>query len=154
MTADTRGSTVYNYTYNNRARLSEISVGSTVKADYVYDGLERLASSTTQNMTPSGTIHYVYDQAGHLLVESTDTGQTVREYVWLDDMPLAVVADIDTMTPHLYFVHADHLDRPIKMTDGTEAIVWDAVYNPFGDVNSITGSASNNLRFPGQYFLC
>jgi hypothetical protein len=36
----------------------------------------------------------------------------VREYVWLDDMPLAVVADIDTTTPHLYFVHADHLDRP------------------------------------------
>jgi YD repeat-containing protein len=129
MTADTRGSTVYNYTYNNRARLSEISVGSTVKADYVYDGLERLASSTTQNMTPSGTIHYVYDQAGHLLVESTDTGQTVREYVWLDDMPLAVVADIDTMTPHLYFVHADHLDRPIKMTDGTEAIVREVGHN-------------------------
>ena len=39
------------------------------------------------------------------------------------------------------------------MTDGSEAVVWDAVYNPFGDVNAITGSAANNLRFPGQYFL-
>jgi RHS repeat-associated protein len=27
------------------------------------------------------------------------------------------------------------------------------VYRPFGEVHVITGSASNNLRFPGQYFL-
>jgi RHS repeat-associated protein len=64
-----------------------------------------------------------------------------------------VVADVDTASPNLYFVHADHLDRPLKMTDASEAVVWDAVYNPFGDVNAITGSAANNLRFPGQYFL-
>jgi RHS repeat-associated protein len=39
------------------------------------------------------------------------------------------------------------------MTDGTQAVVWDAVYKPFGEVHSITGSATLNLRFPGQYFL-
>jgi RHS repeat-associated protein len=55
--------------------------------------------------------------------------------------------------PNLYFVHPDHLNRPIKMTDSTEAIVWDAVYRPFGDAFSISGTAANNLRFPGQYFL-
>ena len=53
----------------------------------------------------------------------------------------------------LTFVHADHIDRPLKMTDASQAVVWDAVFNPFGDVNAITGPASNNLRFPGQYFL-
>jgi RHS repeat-associated protein len=31
--------------------------------------------------------------------------------------------------------------------------VWDALYRPFGEVHAITGTASNNLRFPGQYFL-
>jgi RHS repeat-associated protein len=77
----------------------------------------------------------------------------VREYVWLDDMPLAVVADVDTASPQLWFVHADHLDRPVKMTHGSKAVVWDAVYRPFGEAHAITGSASNNLRFPGQYFL-
>jgi RHS repeat-associated protein len=77
----------------------------------------------------------------------------LREYAWLDDLPLALVADVDTMSPNLYFVHADHLDRPLKMTDASQAIVWDAVYRPFGDVHSITGTAANNLRFPGQYFL-
>lgn len=29
----------------------------------------------------------------------------------------------------------------------------DAVLRPFGEFVSITGSATNNLRFPGQYFL-
>jgi RHS repeat-associated protein len=72
---------------------------------------------------------------------------------WLDDLPLAVVADVDTLSPQLWFVHADRLDRPVRMTDGSQAVVWDAVYRPFGEIVSITGSASNNLRFPGQYFL-
>jgi RHS repeat-associated protein len=39
------------------------------------------------------------------------------------------------------------------MTDSTQAVVWDAVYRPFGEVVSITGTATLNLRFPGQYFL-
>lgn len=153
ISADTRGSTAYNYHYNNRNRLDQLSIGSTVTADYVYDGLERLAIRTTQNMTPAGTTHYLYDRGGHLIAEATDTGTSTREYVWLDDMPIAVVADVDTTSPNLYFVHADHLERPLKMTDASKAVVWDAVYNPFGDVNAITGTAANNLRFPGQYFL-
>ena len=152
VTADTRGSTTYNYVYNKRNRLAELDIGSTVTADYTYDGLERLAIRTTQNMTPAGTTQYVYDLTGHLIAESDSSGNTLTEYVWLDDMPLALVANVDT-SPSLYFVHPDHLNRPIRMTDGSENVVWDAVYNPFGDVSSITGTASNNLRFPGQYFL-
>jgi RHS repeat-associated protein len=142
------------YRYNNRARLDRLTIGSTVTADYTYDGLERLAVRATQNMTPAGTTHYVYDRQGHLIVEASGSGSTVREYVWFDDMPLAVVADVDTVTPKLWYVHADHLNRPLKMTDGaTKAVVWDAIYRPFGEIVSITGSASDNLRFPGQYFL-
>ena len=150
---DTRGSTVYHYHYNNRDRLDQLTIGSTVTADYTYDGLERLAIRTTQNMTPAGTTHYVYDLAGHLIAEASDTGSTVREYIWLDDMPLAVVADLDTASPNLYFVHVDHLNRPIEMTDTAKNVVWQAHYWPFGEAYSVTGAASNNLRFPGQYFL-
>ncbi|GJL65723.1 MAG: hypothetical protein NPIRA05_06940 [Nitrospirales bacterium] len=51
----------------------------------------------------------------------------------------------------LLYVHADHLGTPQKMTDGNQAVVWDAVYKPFGDTHSIAGTASNNQRFPGQY---
>ena len=69
-----------------------------------------------------------------MLVEADETGQTLREYVWLDDMPLAVVSDANTMSPNLYFVHADHLDTPVRMTHGSKAVVWDAYFLPFGSV--------------------
>jgi RHS repeat-associated protein len=49
------------------------------------------------------------------------------------------------------YVHADHLGTPQKMTDGNQTLVWDAVYQPFGETHSITGTATNNQRFPGQY---
>lgn len=153
VTTDTQGGTVYTYRYNNRARLDQLTIGTTLTASYTYDGLERLAIRTTQNMTPAGTTHYLYDRSGQLLVEANASGNTVREYVWFDDMPLAVVADVDTATPKLWYVHSDHLNRPIKMTDDSKAVVWDAIYRPFGEIVSITGSGSNNLRFPGQYFL-
>jgi RHS repeat-associated protein len=149
---DSNGSTTYNYAYNNRGRLATLTIGSTQTSSYFYDGLDRLAIDASPNLPLSGITQYVYDQAGHLLAESDDSGNTLTEYVWLDDMPIALVANVNT-SPTLYFVHADHLDRPIRMTDGGENVVWDAVYNPFGGVNSITGSATNNLRFPGQYFL-
>ncbi|MGE0231806.1 MAG: RHS repeat-associated core domain-containing protein [Flavobacteriaceae bacterium] len=38
------------------------------------------------------------------------------------------------------------------MTDGTKASVWDAVWLPYGGAYSISGSASNEARFPGQWF--
>jgi YD repeat-containing protein len=37
VTADNRSSTTYSYTYNNRGRLSELAIDTTVTADYTYD---------------------------------------------------------------------------------------------------------------------
>ena len=56
-----------------------------------------------------------------------------------------------TSAPGIYSVHADHLGTPQKMIDANQALVWDAVYTPFGQVHSITGTATNNQRFPWQY---
>ncbi len=74
-----------------------------------------MAIRTTQNMVSAATTHYVYDRARRLIAEATSAGATVTEYIWLDDMPLAVSADVDTMSPKLRFVHADHLDRPTRI---------------------------------------
>jgi hypothetical protein len=98
------------------------------RADYRYDFFERLNWRQTLNMTPAGATHYVQDLSGQLIYEATDTGTPLREYVWVDDMPVAVFADLDTASPQLYYVHPDHLNRPLRMTDGSKAVVWDAVY--------------------------
>jgi RHS repeat-associated protein len=38
------------------------------------------------------------------------------------------------------------------MTDETGTTVWEGEYLPFGETLSLTGTVTNNLRFPGQYF--
>jgi RHS repeat-associated protein len=76
------------------------------------------------------------------------TASTVlREYVMLDGMPLALIEG-----GQIRYVHADHLGTPQKMTDGSGALVWDAVYKPFGEAHAISGSANNPQRFPGQLY--
>ena len=55
------------------------------------------------------------------------------------------------MSPALYYVHADHTLKPQKITDASDAVVWDGVFTPFGQPYSITGSLSQNIRFPAQY---
>ena len=63
------------------------------------------------------------------------------------DLPLAVAE-----AASLYMVHSDHLGRPIRMTDATKATVFQAIYKPYGEVQSTSGTKALNLRFPGQYF--
>jgi RHS repeat-associated protein len=50
------------------------------------------------------------------------------------------------------FIHADHLGRPIRMTDAAKVTTWQATWKPWGEVQTLSGTNSNNLRFPGQYF--
>jgi RHS repeat-associated protein len=65
------------------------------------------------------------------------------------DLPLAV---IDVATNTISYVHADHLGRPIRMTNTVKATVWQATWKPWGEVQAMSGTNTNNLRFPGQYF--
>jgi RHS repeat-associated protein len=47
----------------------------------------------------------------------------------------------------------DHLGTPQKLTAINGATVWSAKYSSFGEANvDISSSATNNLRFPGQYY--
>lgn len=52
----------------------------------------------------------------------------------------------------VYFIHADHLNTPLTMTNQTGTVVWRADIEPFGKANVITAVVAMNLRFPGQYF--
>jgi RHS repeat-associated protein len=86
-----------------------------------------------------------------MMSEDDASGNPIREYIWLNSMPVALV-DHTGMSPVLYFIHTDHLNRPQKLTDGSAALVWDAVYQPFGEAYSVSGTATNLLMFPGQFY--
>jgi RHS repeat-associated protein len=165
--SDTRAGVLNAYTYNNANRLKTVTVAANLKATYTYDAAQHLAIRVLTNMTPSGTIHTVYDRDGNLLMESNGlaTGIT-RDYVWLPETqiaptmgstagvprPIAVVDAVNTATPVTWYVSTDHLNRPVRMTDAAKSTVWQATWKPFGEPQSITGSATLDARFPGQWF--
>ncbi|MEW5963833.1 MAG: RHS repeat-associated core domain-containing protein [Pseudomonadota bacterium] len=166
--SDARSGSTYAYTYNAAGRLKTVSYEGNLKGTYVYNGLEQLITRVITNSgTLDGTIHTVHDRSGNVIAEIDAAGQTVREYVWLPEggyagtdpgsgsgagLPLAVVDGVNTASPVTYHVHADHLGRPIRMTDATKAAVWQATWQPWGAPQSITGSLVLNHRFPGQWF--
>ncbi|QLP97377.1 MAG: hypothetical protein HZY79_08195 [Rhodoblastus sp.] len=66
-------------------------------------------------------------------------------------MPVAVIDAVNTATPVTYYVHTDHLMRPLKMTNAAGAVAWDVVWKPFGETFSITAAPKLDLGFPGQW---
>ncbi len=163
---DARSGVSYAYTYNNANRLKTVSQSGNLLGTYTYNGREQLATRVITNSgSANGTTHFVHDQWGNIIAELDATGATVREYIWLVgaeiaptrgsrtqvDRPIAVVSNVNT-TPALLTVHVDQLNRPAQMTDAAKAVVWSAVYSPFGGAYTITGSETLSARFPGQWF--
>jgi len=164
ITLDVKGGDTFTTTYNVRNRPVSVTRSGTASqtSTYAYNALEQMVTRvTTAPGGPAGTVHYIYDTDGHLIAEADGaTGATLREYIWLAsndntpvDLPLGLVTAVNTASPVLSLVHADHLGRPIRMTDATRATVWQAFYTPFGEPYSLSGTIENNLRFPGQFFL-
>ncbi len=59
-------------------------------------------------------------------------------------------SEADTKT---YFIHNDHLGTPQVVTDENQQVVWQADYEPFGEIDGLTQEQIEVLsRFPGQYF--
>jgi RHS repeat-associated protein len=119
--------------------------GSNVIGEYVYNGNGQRIKKYTDNGTRC--IIYHYDQNGLLIAESTSTGTIKVEYIYLNGSPLAKIED-----NNIYFYHNDHLGTPVLMTDESSSVVWEGEFLPFGEPLSVTGSITNNLRFPGQYY--
>jgi RHS repeat-associated protein len=104
------------------------------------------------------TLIYVYDQNHKLLGEYDANGNVLREYLWLDDMPIAVLTN-DVGTLQALPVHADHLNTPRAVMDLDNSMRWSwtdpsdafgkepAANDPLG-----LGAVTFNLRFPGQVY--
>lgn len=75
----------------------------------------------------------------------------LREYVWLDSQPLAVI-NANGGSPATYFIHTGPQNEPLAMTDGSKAKVWDAYMEPFGLAGMFGAPTQNlDLRLPGQW---
>jgi hypothetical protein len=84
----------------------------------------------------------------------------IQEFLWVGDLPVAVLkpATNQAVTPDLYYLHADHLGTPRKITRPNDnKVVWTWESEAFGNSlleQNSSGLASFvfNLRLPGQYY--
>ena len=159
---DNAGNTVsdspnYTATYGLSGSLASITKAG-VSGTYTYDADKRRVRKVTSAGAGS-TVIFVYGLNGELLGEYDQTGQTVREYVWLDDAPVAMFVPDPANPigePQVFYIHADHINTPRLVVDRSNAIRWRWFAEPFGttapEVNpSGLGNFTQPLRFPGQY---
>lgn len=150
---DTIGASTTGYAYNNADRLSTVTKAGLQVGQYTYNALGQMVIRTVTNTLANGTSVYFYDQDGHVIAEyDGSTGAIKREYIWLGDRPIAVVDPASGGTDAVYYIHADHLNRPIAMTDASKVTVAKFTWLPFGGLHSYTGTKGLDLRFPGQMF--
>ena len=142
----------WTYTTDKAGRMSAAIVGGVTQANFTYDGDELRISKT--NAVSGAITHYIFDGDGQLVAEMNGaTGAVIREYIWLGGVPIGYVDRLGASgASRLFFIHADHLARPQKITDASRTVVWDGVFAPFGEIHAITGSIVNVLMFPGQVY--
>lgn len=106
----------------------------------------RKAREVIQESRRTITIDDLHD---FLLEETNASGAAQADYIYLDGRPIATM---NPSTGALYFLHDDMLGTPQLATDASKAVAWQASYQPFGTTSSVSGTITQNLRFPGQYF--
>ncbi|MFH2048312.1 MAG: RHS repeat-associated core domain-containing protein, partial [bacterium] len=135
------------FDYNHNNRLVKISEGTTVLAEFSYDGFGRRVKKISGGLT---TTYYMYDQEDNLIAELSADGVVQKEYIYLGSEPVAM--KVYGAQAGIYYFLNDHLGTPQKLINNTGTIVWEAAYLPFGEAQVIIETITNNLRFPGQYY--
>ena len=149
-TGSASGGETFGYGYNGRNRLTVVQRNGQTVATYTYNAAgQRIAKNVS--FPKAVNQRFAYDEGSQLLGEY---GSVNRDYVWLEDMPVAAV---DTMGPNntINFVHSDGLDTPRAITDSSGATIWQWALqgNPFGEQQpTSTSGYALNLRFSGQYY--
>lgn len=146
------GGPTYTFQYDARKRLSVAKNNGIDAAWYGYDFKGRRVWRSVFGTTTVQT-HYIFDEQGHLLAEHDgSTGAVLREYVWLGDTPVVMI-DSTSGTPQTYYIHTGQIDEPLVMTGSSQAVVWNAYVEPFGQAQVFgTPSAGLDARLSRQWF--
>ena len=96
---------------------------------------------------------FIYNRDGLLIGEYQSDGAPIREYIYRDGTPAALLDYRDNVdSPEVYWYHTDHLGTPRVVADQQGGVVWQAGYRPFGTAEIQVSLIDQTLRFPGQYF--
>ncbi|MBK9584833.1 MAG: RHS repeat protein [Alphaproteobacteria bacterium] len=140
------GDTARTYVWSAAGLLKEAKIGGTTVGTYTYSA----NNQRTKKVAGGTTTHYVFGLQGRLYGEYDNSGVLIREYVYLNGEPLAQI-DKTGGTETVTYLHTDHLATPRYGTNAVGSTVWTWDSGAFGK-EVPTGTATVNLRFPGQYY--
>lgn len=119
-----------------------MSISSGSIASYKYDGQHR----RFRKIVDDDVTTYITAASGQVLSEYTQDS-LATDYIYLNGRPLA---KITSTGEKLYFIN-DHLGTPLVLVDSAKTVRWSADWYPFGEIYDEQVSATNNVRFPGQW---
>jgi RHS repeat-associated protein len=166
------------YVWDALGRLVEVREKTKPLARYQYDHRGLRISKTVGSAVNKGaqntefTQFTLYDESRQPLAELNGQGQIQRQYIWLADLPLAVIdtpqgkalgvqrnalqqvwADMQQITAGwlgsgsgTVWLHTNHLGAPEAATDAAGQVVWRASYAPFGAATVIAASTSASTK--------
>mgnify|MGYP000445100749 CR=1 FL=1 len=149
----------YQYLWNSLGQLAELrKPDNTLVASYYYDHQNLRTRKVTTAAAPQGIskTFYHYDQAGHLIAETTPGNTPQATYIWNGDVLTGFIVHQPART--VYTVQTDHLGSPFQVRTLAGQVVWRWESEAFGktapneDVDGDGQKLTLNLRFPGQYF--
>lgn len=160
--SDTETGSSANYTarYTLEGRLAAMTQGTTAGVEFFYDaGGRRVVRSawTGSPSNPRTVTFYAYDQDSHLIGEYNADGSPRLEYIWLGDIPVAIIK-LSGAEATTYAVHTDHLNTPRIIVDSNNQVRWRWLGEPFGaspaEEQPTAGlpALQQSLRFPGQQY--
>ncbi len=139
--------------YGAQRRIVEAQ-GADVHAHYRYDAFgrriaKRVATQVADGRSAGVARGFLYrDQ--RLAAETDGEGRLLRQYLYWNAMPIAVLEHRDGGTA-LAWLHDDHLGAPIAATDEAARVVWRGERDAWGGLASESGTFFQPLRLPGQY---
>lgn len=133
------------FDWDDDGRLRSISQGGRLIAKYAYNALgERTRKTAFENGREIST-RFIYEQ-DKLVAEVDDSGRVVKQYVWLDDQPVAMI-DGDRVLG----IVADQVYAPRALVDQQHQPVSTGVTNIRGSNQYF--DAESGLLFNGRRYL-
>ena len=134
--------------YNIEDRLERIENGSgSIIAEYGYDPFgRRLWKEVSSTRT-----YFAYSDEG-LIGEYDETGTEIKAYGWKPGSTWGTDPLFMKIGSEYYWYQNDHAGTPQKLISTNGLVVWDGVYDAFGNCQIEIEAITNNLRFAGQYY--
>lgn len=74
----------------------------------------------------------------------------ILSFIFIFLFQLVFLTSLSPAAETVCFYHTDAAGTPLAMTNASGAVVWKEVYRPFGEKQTLTGTATNTKQFIGK----